>query len=876
MTLKPRILNRMKYNYAKLLIFLIGSLVPAILFSQGTREGSIELPAGDRSIGINDKNSSTTIGIEGSAFTIEGWVKMQDNDGKNFCFFKLESSDYQMSFAYRGDNNKNSTSAWVVETKNYPEVGPSGQNWSFGYKSGYSAPNFLNTWHHVAFAVNDKSTVKLFIDGEFVAWIDIKKDGDFLADMFPKGSGSGDGDSRFGGSSINNDIKGPLFLNELRVWNVQLSAFEIATYYNEEVNKNHPKWDNLVRYYTGTEISGSGSSKIFEDRSPKNEYDGRASDINIGLSSTEQPIIRPPSFTGTNKIDFALAASTCGENAIDVSWTSLNSGTIAYRNNTSVAAQIRKVSSANEIYAGTGSAVTDNTVPSGGTETYELRAYWLIKGIKYYSETSVTSNIGSLQEDFPYPTNFKASQDKCDESIFLTWNNPSNVPPKWQIQKANNINFTGGGNTGMSGGTTSKTFSNQQIEEDVFFRIRPIGTDKNGCTIDENYSAAITGFTSKPPVAPANIDLAQDLTNKNLTLTWDNPNSNNADSWIVKRTNEDGSNAITFDKSITDTALVDDALVICQTYIYSVAAVNECAPNGVFAVNDVNGNISTDLSNTMNTFTASKGYLNNSVELRWTVNGNFNNISRFKIFRTKATENNYELLKIVTNELSYYDETALPGVFYNYKVVGEASCNTSIIFSNQLEALGFITPFGVANGHIEYNGGNAIEGVTVDFDGQSNVSGKSIYLDNSESIATNLHFKKGDYNNLTVECWVNPFDGNGVILSANSNSFFRLANSNGVASFWGKFDDVSHAINSNSVLINDGNWHHLAGVISDTTIELFVDGELVSKKATTGTFGNNAGYETNMVIGGRAASSNHGINPAISPYYQGYIDEVRV
>jgi hypothetical protein len=72
-----------------------------------------------------------------------------------------------------------------------------------------------------------------------------------------------------------------------------------------------------------------------------------------------------------------------------------------------------------------------------------------------------------------------------------------------------------------------------------------------------------------------------------------------------------------------------------------------------------------------------------------------------------------------------------------------------------------------------------------------------------------------------------------------------------------------------SISINDGQWHHIAGVVSENRITLYVDGE--KKASKTGGTGLSLGSMCVLTIG------IHPTHPTRSDiYFNGSIDEIKI
>ncbi|MEL6561842.1 MAG: LamG-like jellyroll fold domain-containing protein, partial [Bacteroidota bacterium] len=876
-----------KYSYAPYLLkygvmLLIFILLSQILKGQD-RTGSIDLTASEgRHILLNDGSSGSELGIEGGSFTVEGWVYMVSNGNNDFNFFRLISGNRIVCLSYRGDGTKNTDEAWYIETKGLPEKGGKGKtwNWWFGYRSGFSAPTFLNQWHHVAFTCNNSSSIKLYIDGQYAHGYTMTHNGSALASLFPS---DGDGKCEIGGGSINKGKTGKFFASEIRVWDAELTSTEIAKYYDEEVNASHPHWNDLVRYYHGNKSSGTGSDKKFEDYSPKNEYDAKVSHSDVGVSSNYTPNIKPADFNN-NYYDVAISAQTCQSNSITVSWDDFeNSGwdghgsNYSYETGNGVHYELAR-SNGDVIYTGTGNSKTDSEIADGDTERYRLRTYFTINGNKVYSADEMYSNYGSMKSVFGAVNTFEASDDNCNGSIDLTWSWSGDNPPEWTIQRATNSGFSGATTLSSSIGASKRSYTDNSanIETTYYYRIKASGKDDNNCTVTSSWSSNDTGFTSQPPSSPSNLVVSSG--NNALNISWTNSNGNNADGYVLKRLKVADNSETTINISDPATSSYTDSNIEeCETYRYTIGAINECTGNNdpVYSNTTQTGLLGVDLSNVITSLDASKGYFGNTVRLEWVVNGGLSLIDRFRIERTIAGQDNYQLLKIVDNDLVFDDDSALPGQFYNYRVFGESVCGSNTVQTNEKVDLGFRQPFGIANGHIEYEGGNAVENVSVNFEkNDGSLIGKSLRFDGVIDYVNTGEYVFNSADEFTLEAWIK---------TSSTDSYIPLFGKDDNDSRWEKGERViylnsgkvtleGHSSNylRGSTAINDGQWHHIAIVFqkSSLTRKIYVDGKDDTNSSTNynGSSEDKSNFKLRL---GRTARGSH-------KYYEGLMDEIRI
>lgn len=853
-------MKKINMKSSKLFILFNFLLFTNIIGYSQTRSKAIDLDSDAASVQTVTGPEEET--LSGSAFTIEMWVKLLTNSYSNVNFFTLTAGSNQFSVSLIKKNE------FRLST-----VGAAGNK--YWLRSNLDQPKeFLNEWRHVAVTCNGYSTLEIYVDGERV-------DNVTLTDvtggrLFPD-FGNSPNIIRMGGESVE-DYSGNCYMSEVRVFKTKLTSAEIAQYYDEEINISHPEWDDLLRYYHGTDDYVDADDDVYV----VDEANGVDGEIDPAVRCADYyPPVKPGAFNNSY-FNTGYSANTCQTSDIDVSWDDdLRTASKEYSTDVLAGYEIRRGSESTAVYEGIVSHYTDSDVSPGDAYTYSLRTYFDIDGTKFYSDDVLTSNVGSVTDHFEAPSSPSASTDDCDRNVELSWVWSSDAPPSWTIERAENTAFTLESTiitSSLDGGEVKATDTNTPIETDLFYRIKGSGTDANGCVSTGDWSATTTGFSSTPPLEPIGVTAENDLVNNQVIITWENQTDNNADSWKIKRkeAGEGDGETSYFDVDLTSTNYEDDNLQICQSYLYSVAAINECATDGVFSNTEVTGNISQDLSGLITGLECSKGYYPSSVRLQWEIDGGLSQVDRFNIYRALATdeEEDYDLINVTSNNLFFEDETALGGILYNYKIVGEASCDTSIILSNQEVDLGFVIPFGVANGHVEYAGGNPVQDVSVSFQQQNGDQSKSLTFDGDGDYAVATQATDLSNKSFTIEFWQKQKN---EYLDTTKNSYsIGVTNGENAANkklFIGSRSNGNFAFAFNWNALNytdhtfDGQWHHWACVY-DNDVEsghnrfIYKDGVLVVSNTSSSAY---LGENQMLTIG--AGNGD---------YFEGNMDEIRV
>ncbi len=684
---------------------------------------------------------------------------------------------------YGGDDNRNSDEAWKIEmfgvTDDEEEV-----VWEYGYNRINTAPEFLNTWRHVVFTANS-NTVRLYIDGELAMLKLLTVPGSNLNSLFTEDAQANLTLLTVGGTSFLDGYGGGTFLTgEIRLWGESLSSSDILKYYDEEVNESHPYWDDLLRYYHGNESDGEAGERTFPDRAPNvNDLPttyALSADDDVAVYLTETPPVKPPAFNN-NTINPSFTVSDCDTTGVTLSWEDFNDSNDYITNPITVPYySVTRDNDGTIVYSGPATEFTDNDLLPGELSEYTLKTFWEINGVEFYNDNGA-SDEGSVREQYEAVSDFTASADNCDLSIDLTWSWSEDDPPEWQVERALDEEFeTSLKIWTFDGNSRSHLDENREAQTDYYYRIKARGSGDNTCEVIGEYTQGVVGFTSAPSTAPTDLDVfVNDITN-GFDITWTNPDDSYATGYILRRDNGNGGDVIDYIISdASETSYFDADIEICQTYRYKIASTNGCSEAGVLSNTTQTAVMGQDLSDVISYVTASKGYFSDAVRVEWGINGSLSQVDRFRVERTVAGEDDYTLIRVVDNDLIMDDETASAGIFYNYRVTGEAECNGVTVYTNEKVDIGFRQPFGIANGHVEYAGGNAVEDVIINFERQDGENiGNSLSLDGVDDYVAidGLHYEGSDYTEITVEAWFNTsrsvFQ---VIASFDSNEYWRLS-----------------------------------------------------------------------------------------------------
>ena len=173
-------------------------------------------------------------------------------------------------------------------------------------------------------------------------------------------------------------------------------------------------------------------------------------------------------------------------------------------------------------------------------------------------------------------------------------------------------------------------------------------------------------------------------------------------------------------------------------------------------------------------FDASKGLYEGSVKLSWHVDQQGSVITKTYIVERRRAEQESDEWEVLTRLSSsedyifYTDGTAMPGVYYDYRVIVEDKCSDGTILNNDVSNIGFAKSTGTVTGRIAYGStGTAVQGVEVvmnktSSEGESTDQFHSIYFSDTNGAVTWNYpskeyaaekFATGDF---SLQMWIFP------------------------------------------------------------------------------------------------------------------------
>ena len=380
---------------------------------------------------------------------------------------------------------------------------------------------------------------------------------------------------------------------------------------------------------------------------------------------------------------------------------------------------------------------------SKGSSTYNglTLSYNETDGSSFYlyrqKSITVTSNdrpstiIFGWQMDMPYrydaPCNVDATTDMWKKQILLTWQASGGLcyaNGTWSIYR-----YPDGHPEDKTKVASDIPYNTRKYTDDVpdydqkyVYQIYFVPTNSPSGKLLSRQMESTTQFVQRS--FPINItDVVSDK--KSITVKWQCPEFKGNESYTFKLLRTESKNGqpgddwtevatvnVT-DKGKTQYEYTDTRdLKLCPTYIYKVQTT--MLENKLFSsTNILEGRITGNSQVTA--VNATKGDYNGLVKVAWEADQVGADVTRYEVARrVKGTDTWATIYKTSGTASSYYyeDQTALPGQYYDYKVVSITTCDGS---DTRLEKSddGFSRATGIVSGRITYGTGTAVAGTRV-------------------------------------------------------------------------------------------------------------------------------------------------------------------
>ena len=327
------------------------------------------------------------------------------------------------------------------------------------------------------------------------------------------------------------------------------------------------------------------------------------------------------------------------------------------------------------------------------------------------------------------------------------------------------------------------------------------------------------------------------------------------------RTNETTSVVEEFNLNYEEGIYKDELLRFCNSYSYvlkmipgsdrykqkSIALGSSVKPSKVGSISD---------------FNVSKGYYSDRVNLKWKATDDVDEIlvERREVYGSDTAFRKIETVNATVNsDLSYDDNSCLPGILYEYRIYGLKECGGEKLYTKEfLKDFGFRTPTGDFYGHITFENGQGVDSVTVRLEADGDLETYALSLNGTGKVEIPGKNILADTSAVTLQAWVYPSSSENNALIINKKDIFKVAFKEGHFLFIVGDNDTIKA-KSESPLYT---YTHVSAVYDQSTSQayIYLNGEL-SAKATIENVSFRKDLNGDVVLGEN---------------FEGEIDEVRL
>ncbi len=190
---------------------------------------------------------------------------------------------------------------------------------------------------------------------------------------------------------------------------------------------------------------------------------------------------------------------------------------------------------------------------------------------------------------------------------------------------------------------------------------------------------------------------------------------------------------------------------------------------------------------------------------------------------TKSTGSNWGRMKIL----------------YKYTIIGETQCESTTLYSNPAQSIGFRRPFGTVNGNVTYSGGIAVEGARIVAATTSQIFGKSLLLDGNSHISIPNKDNLNPDAEVLLEGWIRPTSLNGTdVFFQKGNAYLAQYDATTstleftVTAADGQVYTLSHL----TPQLTQNNYNHLAFQLYHDSLQIFLNGVKLASQFTAAEF----------------------------------------
>lgn len=265
----------------------------------------------------------------------------------------------------------------------------------------------------------------------------------------------------------------------------------------------------------------------------------------------------------------------------------------------------------------------------------------------------------------------------------------------------------------------------------------------------------------------------------------------------------------------------------------------------------------------------SKGYYPDYVQLSWEIARYQSDVTAYKIYRRElgSAANLVQVANISKDATSWRDEYAEANVMYEYKLFADGLFPQQISYLNILNGIGFRLPSGKVSGRVTFQGGGAVQGVSLIAQTNDNFSGTSLLLNGTPSsylaVSPPLNDVQFNFENqFSFQAWIKP-TGTGTSTIFQKGAQYKITQTPGSVSFTAGTTTINVPFTQKV-----DTFFNITAVRSVDSLMLYV------------MYSNKIIYKNKIAFLGTTTPNDDevliGKNTSGGENYKGYIDEVRI
>ena len=509
---------------------------------------------------------------------------------------------------------------------------------------------------------------------------------------------------------------------------------------------------------------------------------------------------------------------------------------------------------------------------SNANRTYNFKYYKKLSNHQTLGLNATSITVPALY----YPTDFEAEQIDGGD-VKLTWTvkdapDGAEGGDTFEVQRSDDAKFTTSKAVGTLDYVGNGSYeiidrtSRENINGHYYYRLRRTKVTQWQWSYTKNKDIDIEMRHRKVASAFAKI-----VDGNSVEITWDYDDGNvvtDGYTVMLMRTNEMKGITDTYaipEKDMKEKVYREELLSTCDVYSYRIYVVPGTTvyrdQEPILVQSD--GDLYTVEIGDIVSFSTSKGYFSDRVELEWETDGDL--VDVFSI-RAREYGSNGEFKQIdqvegnvASTSYSYSDTKSIPGTIYEYQVVATTACGGGNMTSNSPIEIGFRTPTGDIYGRVTFESGQGVPEAEVRAEATdgSGVKGKSYEFAAGNALLIPSHLLLKDATaGVTLQAWVKTDSNDGNLIA--KDRMYELLIEGGKPVFKAGSDNVEAG--NLADYHEQGEYVHLSAVADSDSLFIYVNGKKVGKaKRTSATVDFN---DNQLVIGGGS--------------FVGNIDEVRV